>query len=347
MGASPRRFLRSMIAEKIRTPDRSLSSTPGVSRSPALPGYVFSVPVTRAASNSPAVACGVHMRVWEVIVGAVSVFVDAGYLYKQGAGSVLQAKLGRHEIALDAQRFNDELGKWVRGLYTGDDLLRTYWYDGARQGVPTPDQLDIAALPFVKLRLGRINASGQQKGVDTLIVRDLMVLSQERSIHRAVVLSGDEDLREGIEYAQDRGVRVAVVGIDVNGDRSQSVELVREADENLLLPTSLLAGILTRRQAPGPPSASPQPSATSPGPPAVTEAVFTAHAESFARDWIAKATGSEITAIISGRPRIPRDLDALMLQHAVHALGIHTIDDGPRRAMRSAFWAVVETKTKP
>jgi uncharacterized LabA/DUF88 family protein len=54
-----------------------------------------------------------------------------------------------------------------------------------------------------------------------------MVLSQERSIHRAVVLSGDEDLREGAEYAQGRGVRVAVVGVDPNGDRSQSVLLPR------------------------------------------------------------------------------------------------------------------------
>jgi uncharacterized LabA/DUF88 family protein len=164
-------------------------------------------------------------------MGSVSIFVDAGYLYKQGSGAVLNAKLGRHEVSLDAHKFVEELVGWVCQLYPDDGLLRTYWYDGARQGVPTPDQLDVAALSFVKLRLGRINSSGQQKGVDTLIVRDLMVLSQERSIHRAVVLSGDEDLREGIEYVQDRGVRVAVVGIDAHGDRSQSVELVREADE--------------------------------------------------------------------------------------------------------------------
>ena len=72
-----------------------------------------------------------------------------------------------------------------------------------------------------------------------------MVLSQERSIDRAVVLAGDEDLREGIEYAQDRGVLVTVIGIaDRRGGTSQSLELRREADECLAL-TAAELGALT------------------------------------------------------------------------------------------------------
>ncbi|MGH2470011.1 MAG: NYN domain-containing protein, partial [Chloroflexota bacterium] len=183
-------------------------------------------------------------------MGNLCIFVDAGYLFKQGSSAALHAKLGRHDLLFNALDFMAALRAWLRECYPEDELLRTYWYDGAKQGVPSPDQLDVASLAFVKLRLGRINSAGQQKGVDTLMVRDLMVLSQERSIHRAVVLSGDEDLREGIEYAQDRGVRVALVGIDAAGDRSQSVELVRESDENLLLPQNILDGMLERRTPP-------------------------------------------------------------------------------------------------
>ena len=109
-----------------------------------------------------------------------------------------------------------------------------------------------------------MNAADQQKGVDTLIVRDVMVLSQERSIDRAVVLAGDEDLREGIEYAQDRGVLVTVVGIaDERGNTSQSIELRREADEALALASTAL-GTLTilapnAARAPHSPAVAPQP----------------------------------------------------------------------------------------
>ncbi len=40
----------------------------------------------------------------------------------------------------------------------GLPLLRTYWYDGAKDGIPTADHQRIAALPNLKLRLGRIEA---------------------------------------------------------------------------------------------------------------------------------------------------------------------------------------------
>lgn len=43
-------------------------------------------------------------------------------------------------------------------------VLGMYWYDGAVDAVPTADQQMIAALPKIKLRLGRITG-GRQKGV--------------------------------------------------------------------------------------------------------------------------------------------------------------------------------------
>jgi hypothetical protein len=75
-------------------------------------------------------------------------------------------------------------------------MLRVYWYDGAPDAIPLSDHLAIAKLTNVKLRLGRLTR-GEQKGVDWLIIRDLMTLARERAIATALLVSGDEDLREG------------------------------------------------------------------------------------------------------------------------------------------------------
>ena len=278
----------------------------------------------------------------------VSIFVDAGYLFKQGAGAILGAKLGRREVRLDARKFVADLATWLCSSHPDEELLRTYWYDGAARGVPSTEQLDVAALPFVKMRLGRINSAGQQKGVDTLMVRDLMVLSQERSIQRAVVLSGDEDLREGIEYAQDRGVRVAVVGIDAGGDLSQSPELVREADEALVLPTDILSNTLVRVVPVVPAGSMAVParpvlsSNRPPGPLAsLASNPFATHAAAFTRALLADAPSGALVNLVAARPAIPRDIDAQMLRCAVEQSGVRTIEGDDRRAMRAAFWLVL------
>lgn len=286
---------------------------------------------------------GLRQALGEVVaVGNIAIFIDAGYLFKQGSCAVFNTELGRHELTLDAQKFVELLGTWICERYPHDDLFRTYWYDGARKGVPSQDQLNVAALPFVKLRVGRINAAGQQKGVDTLVVRDLMVLSQERSIHRAVVVSGDEDLREGIEYAQDRGVRVAVVGIDASKGRSQSVELVREADESLVLPSAVVNATLARKEASaGRRGAELLHLSVAPPTPA-DEGRFSMCAAETACDWKRKATSGEIAALLADRPRIPKELDALILQNAVRVTGTAVIPEGLRHMMRSAFWAAID-----
>lgn len=275
----------------------------------------------------------------------VSIFVDAGYLFKQGAGAVLGSKLGRREVRLDARGFATDLAGWLCSSHPDEELLRTYWYDGAERGVPSTEQLDVAALPFVKMRLGRINSAGKQKGVDTLMVRDLMVLSQERSIQRAVVLSGDEDLREGIEYAQDRGVRVAVVGIDAGGDLSQSPELVREADEALVIPTDILSNSLTRVVLTSAVAVSTRPELAwnrpSGAPAALSSNPFAVHAAAFTRAWLAKAPSGALANLVAGRSAIPRDIDAQMLRFAAEESGVHTIGEDDRRAMRATFWLVL------
>src|SRR5207248_4377442 len=108
-------------------------------------------------------------------------------------------------------------------------------YDGARRGDPAPDQLAVAHRPRVKLRLGRMTRHGQ-KGVDALIMLDLITLARERAMSTAYLISGDEDIREGVAVAQQTGVRVVLLGVPGRDDRSNQADtLIREADEHIVL----------------------------------------------------------------------------------------------------------------
>jgi uncharacterized LabA/DUF88 family protein len=176
-----------------------------------------------------------------------AVFVDAGYLYAEG-GKLCCDTPGRRTIRLDAAGCVELLVELARAR-CDLPVLRTYWYDGARNGVPTPEHQQIAALANVKVRLGGLTTKNRQKGVDALIYRDLMTLSRERAISDAFVLAGDEDLREGVRSAQDMGVRVTVVGITpAVEDFNQSRELLNEADEVIVLERHQLAPFFGRME---------------------------------------------------------------------------------------------------
>lgn len=157
----------------------------------------------------------------------IAVFVDAGYLFAQSSVLLAGKKLTRSELILDhfaAVKALTDFATKVSGL----PLLRIYWYDGTSTG-PTAQHLTLAHLSGVKLRLGFINSVGEQKGVDSLIVTDMINLARNRAMSDAVLLSGDEDLRVGVQQAQEFGIRVHLVGIKPSRG-SQSLFLLQEAD---------------------------------------------------------------------------------------------------------------------
>lgn len=160
----------------------------------------------------------------------VAVFVDAGYLFAQGSTALTGRKQPRANLVLDAPQALLALRAVAGACAPTCRLLRVYWYDGAIGGMrPTADQALLAHLDDVKLRLGFINSSGQQKGVDSLIVTDLIELGRLKSICDAVLLAGDEDVRIGVQIAQSYGVRVHLLGITPSRG-SQSPQLLQEAD---------------------------------------------------------------------------------------------------------------------
>ena len=107
-------------------------------------------------------------------------------------------------------------------------LLRIYWYDGTSFG-PSRDQISLAEKDDVKIRLGLVTDRGEQKGVDSLIVTDMLTLARNRAMSECILLSGDEDVRIGVQQAQELGVRVHLLGIE-SASKSQS-DLLRRASD--------------------------------------------------------------------------------------------------------------------
>src|SRR6202000_2205384 len=139
------------------------------------------------------------------ILARYAVMVDVGYIYAS-AGELLLGATSRRDYRVDADSLIQALTKHANELIRGE-LLRVYWYDAARDRVPTIDQRAIAQMPWVKLRLGNLNAPGQQKGVDAQIRADMEALARHRAITDAVLVAGDEDMVPAVEAAQAYGVR--------------------------------------------------------------------------------------------------------------------------------------------
>jgi uncharacterized LabA/DUF88 family protein len=162
------------------------------------------------------------------ILARYAVMVDVGYIYA-AAGELLFGSSSRRDFRVDAVPLIQVVTKHADEIIRGE-LLRVYWYDAARDRVPTIDQRVIAQMPWVKLRLGNLNARGQQKGVDAQIRADMEALARHRAITDAVLIAGDEDMVPAVEAAQAYGVRVHLWGIEPPYGTNQAERLVWESD---------------------------------------------------------------------------------------------------------------------
>jgi uncharacterized LabA/DUF88 family protein len=90
-----------------------------------------------------------------------------------------------------------------------------------------------------------VNDRGQQEGVDSLLVADLVALARNRAMTDALLLTGDEDILPGVRQAQEFGVRVHLLGI-APARENQSALLVQEADSIRELSEPEVKSFLTR-----------------------------------------------------------------------------------------------------
>lgn len=261
-----------------------------------------------------------------------AVFVDAGYLYAAGSILIANEKLPRGELNLDYDAVLGLLGRLVAEL-SGLPLLRVYWYDGTATG-PTPQQLALAYRPSVKLRLGFVNQQGQQKGVDSLVVTDLINLARNRAMTDVLLMTGDEDIRVGVQQAQEFGVRVHLLGI-APARENQSGFLVQEADSVRELTVAEVQSFLSRASTPAHASIAPslgQPSSAVFG---VTPATLEAAAQRIA----AELNDEEMEAVLneSVGGSVPSQVDRRLLVAGSQALGGAQLTPQQKRSVRVAF----------
>jgi uncharacterized LabA/DUF88 family protein len=210
----------------------------------------------------------------------VIAFVDAGFL--RAAGERLFG-LPPGTARIDVPKTVEWIGGVVDSLpeLDGQRLLRVYWYDGAFD--PShPKYLRqrafhtaVAQTPGVRLRLGHLQAQSEtwrpavraaaakaglsperfdrdvgvrpvyeQKGVDTLLVLDLVILAQVNAYETAILVTGDRDIAEAVRRAQDLGRRLVLVCPTKAG---VAAELRQLADRVVDVDAHDLDAVVTRR----------------------------------------------------------------------------------------------------
>lgn len=170
--------------------------------------------------------------------------IDAGFLIKAGCGAlgiqVADISLGptmmRNWCSLAADRLDAE-------------FMRMYWYDAIQESQQHPDYDrqkrrvdDFSRVSGIQVRLGSLveranpnwsefrkalSAIGadfdafkqhyditkkryEQKGVDTLLVLDMVKLAQNHAYDIMLLIAGDADLVESVRTVQEHGRRVVI-----------------------------------------------------------------------------------------------------------------------------------------
>lgn len=281
-----------------------------------------------------------------LLVKRAAVFVDAGYLFAQGSVALTGSKKARSLLELNERLAIAALKALVDQKAGHCELLRIYWYDGASYRGPTLEQDKLAQLDNVKLRLGLLNSVGEQKGVDSLIVTDLIELARLGAICDAILLSGDEDVRVGVQIAQNYGVRVHLLGIEP-ARASQSKALLQEADTTSVWDKALVSTFLSVR----PIVTSTATLGTSAGPASTVGIVVettggVSKITEIATALVASLSDEEVKGVYAfweTERGVPREFDGKLLGKCRDELG-RDLALRERREAREAFGAAVKAK---
>ncbi|GBE30399.1 NYN domain protein [bacterium BMS3Bbin04] len=164
----------------------------------------------------------------------VAVFIDGSNFYNG-----LRDNVGRMDV--DFQQFGKVLAQ-----KTGGELLRIYYYNAKVDAEFDPDNYEkqqrfithLAHTQYLTLRLGKLvyyQVRGEdstrkhyavEKGLDVKLAIDLVRLAVNRACEVAVIVSGDKDLAEVVEYGKEMGLEV----VSAFFPRGLSEQLATHAD---------------------------------------------------------------------------------------------------------------------
>ena len=186
-----------------------------------------------------------------------------------------------------------------------------------------------------------------KKESTSLIVTDLIDLARNHAITDAVILSGDEDIRIGVQIAQSFGVRVHLIGI-VPSRGSQSLQLLRESDTTTEWDVPTVSKFLSiRAPAMTIPAVPPLPSVSPPGT-SIAGTPIAAMAAAALDTVVAALAGSldsnDVTALKaywSNARGVPREFDGKLLARGRSQVN-HDLDAEEKRYIRAKFTATVQ-----
>lgn len=269
----------------------------------------------------------------------IAVFVDAGYFFAGGATAISGSNRARPSLKLNETAVIAELRELAIAKSEGGDFLRIYWYDapppGGRLGT---HHTSLAFSDHLKLRLGVLNNAGQQKGVDSLIVTDLIELARNRAITDALLLSGDEDVRIGVQIAQSFGVRIHLLGIEPLRS-SLSDLLMQEADTTTEWSADTVRKFLDYVP-------DDLPAKLSVAPTAAVKDGSTGTMDDVVRAFVKQLSSSDIAALQTfweGNKGLPSDYDRPLLGQC-KAVMARTLDPREKTAMRTLFVKLVRER---
>lgn len=276
-----------------------------------------------------------------------AIFVDAGYFFAAGAQAAFGSQISRKQVTLKSPpaMFADLCAK-ASSAAGGLPLLRAYWYDAMPGPRLSLAQSNLALLTGVKLRLGALNSVGEQKGVDSLIVTDIIDLARNRAIADAVIVTGDEDLRIAVQVAQSFGVRVHILAA---GDPSKNVSpsLQMEADSVSALDAAWFSSHMDQVVATPKPAVN-NSTATAAAIPAVsTKASLETTARNVINELLNALNPEEINQLaqhFSTQSTVPPEYDRRMIAKVSAGLSGVRLSGAETRSVRG--WFVTEARTR-
>lgn len=176
----------------------------------------------------------------------VAIFIDGSNLYH-----ALRANFGRYDL---------NFTEFTRKLCGQRKLFRTYYYnvlqDPAQRAEGHREQQDflntLRETPYLEVRLGgtKMAAGGVpvEKGVDVMLVTDLLHFAWNDLYDVAVLVSGDADFAYALQAIKNRGKHVEVAYFESN----ISKDLLNVADNKHLLDRNFFKDLWARGKKPPP-----------------------------------------------------------------------------------------------
>lgn len=136
--------------------------------------------------------------------------------------------------------------KLIKKLSEETNLLRAYFYDGVPEVITIKKKNFMEALQKQGIQLrtkilkdreqlcskcGNKDTKRVQKGVDVSLATDILRHAWQKTCNICIVVSGDEDYKDAIECAKDKGIKVWIASFK----NSLSKELRKTADKVIFL----------------------------------------------------------------------------------------------------------------